>query len=109
MNVKLKYGWFAPGNSRLSDKRPMSGTFYARGLHVMSDDMRDLLPSSAKILDDVTQEYMTPKEMSLRDYDMDRAAAEEEAKIHENMSKARAALAEKRSQKAAAKRAGEVE
>lgn len=94
MRVKLKYGWFASSDQMSVSGRPASGIYYRKGEHKLPDRLLEFLPSSAEVLNEQTRKYVPVKE-TLKDYDLDRAAAEAEPKM-DPMAKAREALAAKR-------------
>ena len=111
MIVLLKNNWFAPEGKHIPDKmRVFSGQFFSKGEHVMPDMLFDFLPASAKVIEapnfkKVEKEIPVPVKPSFKDFDMDRASAEKEVEInnevHDRLKKAREAKAAK----AAAKQA----
>jgi hypothetical protein len=111
MIVKLKNSWFAPSAKFIPDKlRVFSGKRFKAGEQVIEDGLFDFLPKSAVVIEGpsekaIEKEVPVPVEPSLKDYDMERAAAEKEMEVqndnHARMEKARAARAAKKAAKEA--------
>lgn len=72
MIVKFEYPWFAPTIENHRDAiQSTSGKFYKKGVQNIPDDLRDVLPSSAIILEDIPQLAEKP-ELTYRDFDQER-------------------------------------
>lgn len=53
MKIKLKNRWFAPTRVKRRNKIQRSaGRLYKPGIHIVPDNLRDSLPTSAVVLDD---------------------------------------------------------
>lgn len=72
MKVNFKRGWFAPDGSR-----------YRKGVREVPDRFRKVLPSDAVPVPEAPKPTV-PEAPRLRDFDLDRAAAEAEGKIVAN-------------------------
>ncbi len=87
MKVKLKHGWFA-GSSNENPYKGIrlsrSGTFYKAGIHDISDRMKNLLPTSAIILDE-NDKPIEEEVHTLKDFDNSRIEAD---KLNEVVEKA---------------------
>jgi len=107
MLVELKSTWFAPSEVVQKDKiQSISGRRYKKGVHEIPDELKNLLPKSAKVLRSKPKEEEKPSD-DLKDYDMDRKASDDLIKKldvveqtlterrREQMAKARAAKKEK--------------
>lgn len=83
MLIELAGPWFAPSvPARLDRARFVSGTYFPSGVHEVPDELEKFLPSSATILKGKTPtEPAKPAKESLKDHDIERAAAEAEAVI----------------------------
>lgn len=84
MRVHFKQSWFAPTEG-IKERHILvrRGKLYKKGIHDnVPEFLRDMLPSTAKIMDEEPVKTMEVKEakgnegLSLRDYDQDRAAAD---------------------------------
>ena len=110
MLVELRQKWFAPGPEIKKDKIQMiSGRRYNKGIHKMPNDMKEFLPTDAKILKEMPKEESKEEQShSLREFDQARVAsdiviekaeeAEERLKKQrsDNLAKARKAKADKK-------------
>lgn len=107
MKVRLKNAWFAPTDKvHLNAVQSTVGRLYKSGVHPMPDSYRDILPSTAEVLD---ESYVEPTpeaqpEQTLKDFDHIRQSAEEWNKIMADaqaaeLAKAEEAKAEKKSKK----------
>ena len=100
MKVKFKNNWFAPKAEFQKDaKRTFSGQMFKAGEQIVPDELYDVLPKSAKVLEKPKgldlPTIPAPRHDTLAGYDNDRGAMMDEAKVqneqHDNMAKARAA------------------
>lgn len=106
MRVLLSNGWFGPTVPETVGNRTLSGHFYDKGEQDMPDWLFPYLPRTAVVLIkpdgfnlDTVKEI--PAE-TLRDYDIQRAAAEAEGRVLTNIEKARLARMAKLAAKKAA-------
>lgn len=85
MKVELKYPWFAPTDpdKKVVDKKGKlivvtSGQYYTAGEHEMPDNLRDILPPGAQVLDgEKMVEKPKPKvDNTLRDFDEARSVGD---------------------------------
>ena len=102
MRVKLKRTWFAPSDVRHPNKLfSMSGGRYKRGEHEIPDEYKAFLPSDALIILEPDQAVKVDSpEMTLKDFDEARTAAEETDKAEAQANLARKNLAKARETKA---------
>ena len=85
MRVDFKFPWFAPGGDIVKDKRPFKGRLFRRGVQNVPEELRDILPKSARIMDENTTKKVLsakPELPRLADFDLDRAAADDEKEVH---------------------------
>lgn len=113
MLVEFNTKWFAPSPEVKKDKiQSISGRRYNTGVHEIPDELKDYLPSDAKILKEMPKEEPKREEVqNLRDLDLLRASGDlvadkvEEAKKTElkikqdRMAKAREAKGAKKGNK----------
>lgn len=97
MLVELHDPWFAPSEPRQRDKiQVISGIKYKKGIHEIPDELRDVLPSSAKILNEMPEEIVEKESDDLKDYDQERKAADALQAVIEVGDKAALSLKERR-------------
>jgi hypothetical protein len=96
MLVKLKNSWFA-STPRVTLNPVFStvGRRYKAGVHEMPEEYRDILPSTAVVLDEPPVEEVKPEPVSLKDFDDVRAAGNAVDEVVEKAEKAAAAPKEK--------------
>tara|TARA_Y100000310_G_scaffold341006_1_gene438734 strand:- start:401 stop:736 length:336 start_codon:yes stop_codon:yes gene_type:complete len=105
MLVDFKASWFAPTAIVIKDKiQHISGRRFKRGVQEVPDELKDILPTTAKIVKDIPAEKIQP-EPSLQDYDMARVDADRENETREEAQKEakRARMAHARKAKGAKK------
>lgn len=82
MKVLFKSAWFGPSEVQREGKiNQSSGRRYRPGIHFVPAELKDLLPKSAKILEDDTPPPAPVSRdpgLSLRDFDETRAAGDAE-------------------------------
>ena len=99
MLVKFKYPWFAPSAVERVDKlRVRSGQRFDVGVHEVPEKLKDVLPSSAEIVDKRPKEEVEEQSHNLQDYDAERADADEFAKMVEEAEETRAEKIKKKRQ-----------
>lgn len=95
--VKLINNWFAPSEVLKIDKiRSFSGQMFERGVREIPDELIEFLPKYAVILDKKPDPVVEDKPVeTLRDFDMERAAADDFEKAVITADKNRTAKKEK--------------
>lgn len=76
MKVKFAANWFAPSEPVVDEVRSVSGQMFKKGVQEVPDRLRDVLPSSAIVLDGPIEPEPERIE-TLLDYDIERAGADE--------------------------------
>ena len=100
MIVRFEHPWFAPTEVHHRDAiQSTSGKLYKKGVQEIPDELRDKLPSTATILQDIPQ-VEPEKEMTYQDFDLERKDAEVVEEVVQN-----AELERKRAQMAKARAA----
>lgn len=103
MLVEFKFPWFGPTKVVVKDKiQHVSGKRYKRGVHEVPDELRDLLPKTAKVLNEKPKEVKKEIESTdIKDYDQERKDADHFAKVAEKAEKEYKTLKEQRQERMA--------
>ena len=85
MLVEFKTCWFAPSMNVIKDKiQHISGRRFKAGVREVPDELKDVLPNSAKILKKAPVVKEESQSDDLKDHDQLRSAADQVAKMAED-------------------------
>ena len=77
MLVNFQAPWFAPSEGKVKDKiRVMSGRFFRKGIHEVDEELRAVLPKTAKIIEAIPVVEEEKKAETLKDFDQLRKDAD---------------------------------